>query len=95
MSEPQYVTVFVDDVIRESESGLALLCEIEGERVWLPRGQLREPEMVEIGYSGNLEITRWIADEKNLLIGFMIVMLRPAIISSRSQSFGTPCRRAW
>lgn len=61
-----YVTIIIDNVIRESASGLAVLCEIDGEEVWMPRGQFAEPETVDVGESGGFQVTKWIADEKEL-----------------------------
>lgn len=46
----------------------ALLVEVDGEEVWLPRSQIveDESEALEEGDTGTLAITQWIAREKGL-----------------------------
>lgn len=52
--------------IRETE--FALLVEIDGEEVWMPKSQIQdESEVTEPGDEGALVVTEWIAREKNLI----------------------------
>lgn len=63
-----YFAVHVDEVIRESKSGAALLLRISDEEIWIPRSQIREPEEADVGRCDfDLEITEWIAKEKDLI----------------------------
>ncbi len=66
MGDSRYVSVFVDEVVRESDSGLALLLSIDGGEYWIPRSQIREPEVLSVGDSAEVEITKWIADDKEI-----------------------------
>lgn len=50
------------------ETGAAILCKIGEDEVWIPRSQLGDDSHVnEEGDVGTLEITEWIAIEKNLV----------------------------
>ncbi len=64
MEEPE---IFFD-VIVIAETEKALLCNIEGEEIWIPKSQiLDESEVIEKGDEGSLIITQWIASEKGLV----------------------------
>lgn len=61
-------TVSIDDVeaVRETEN--ALLCNIGGEEVWIPKSQIHDDsEVFEEGHSGTLVIPEWLATEKKLV----------------------------
>lgn len=64
MEEPE---IFFDvTVIAETEK--ALLCDIEGEEIWIPKSQITDnSEVLEKGDKGMLIITQWIASEKGLV----------------------------
>lgn len=63
-----YTTVHVDEVIRESQSGAALLLRIGDDKVWIPRSQIREPEDADVGRCEfDIEVSEWIAKEKGLI----------------------------
>lgn len=60
----------IDDVrcLRETEK--ALLCEIEGEEVWLPKSQVHEDSEVfdaEEHSEGTLVVTAWLAEKQGWL----------------------------
>ncbi len=53
--------------LKEADSGLALLCEIDGEAVWIPHSQIDDDsEVFEEGHHGNLVISAWLAEQKGL-----------------------------
>lgn len=55
-------------VIRESASGAAILCLIDGEEHWIPQSQVHDDsEIWKPGDEGKLVITEWIALEKGLV----------------------------
>lgn len=48
-------------------SDKAILCEIDGEEVWIPQSQIDEDsEVWESGQEGTLVITAWLAKQKGL-----------------------------
>jgi len=57
--------------IKTSASGKAILVEMFGEDLWLPRSQMEDGgsdgEIEEIEQSGRLAISEWIANEKDLV----------------------------
>ena len=60
-------TVTIEDVSVVHETDNALLCNIEGEEIWIPKGQIDEDsEVYEEGTEGALVITEWIAKKKGL-----------------------------
>jgi hypothetical protein len=57
----------IDDVTVKRETEKALLCEIDGEEVWIPKGQIDDDsEVYEMGTEGTLIISKWIAEQKGL-----------------------------
>lgn len=53
-------------VIRDTEK--ALLVEIEGEEVWIPKKMIDDDsEVYKIGTEGTLVIPLWLAEEKDLV----------------------------
>lgn len=59
--------VTLSDVTVEHETDQALLCEIHGEKVWIPKSQITDDsEVYEAGTEGDLVITHWIAEKKGL-----------------------------
>jgi len=59
---------YFDDVEVVAETPKALLCDIDGEKVWIPKSQMGdESEVWMEGDSGLLVISDWIAGEKGLL----------------------------
>ena len=60
------VTVLHETDPGESGSG-SLLCDVEGEEVWIPKSQIHDDsEVYEDGTDGDLVISRWIAEKKGL-----------------------------
>jgi hypothetical protein len=50
------------------ETAMALLCEIDGKQVWIPKSQIDDDsEVWEEGQSGELIINEWLAKEKGLI----------------------------
>jgi hypothetical protein len=46
----------------------ALLCEIDGKQVWIPKGQIDDDsEVWEEGQEGVLVVSQWIAEAKDLV----------------------------
>lgn len=61
----KYVTIDFEEILEESPN--ALLVNIENEEVWIPRSQIEEGQKVDVGDCyGELSITQWIAEKKNL-----------------------------
>jgi hypothetical protein len=54
--------------IRLSDSGAALLCDIDGEEVWIPVSQIDDDsEIFEEGHEGKLVVSEWLATQKGLI----------------------------
>jgi hypothetical protein len=66
-----HVKVFVSEVLRESNSGLAILVvQREGdEEVWVPKSQLKDGYYPDVGRGGTIEIPEWLAEEKGFEYG--------------------------
>jgi hypothetical protein len=63
----EYVTVEVERVKRESQSGLAVLLVIDGRDIWVPRLVIREPEMVDAGATKiDVEIAQWFVEKEDI-----------------------------
>ena len=63
-------TVEFHDVTVVRASGKALLCNIEGEDIWMPKSQITDDSEVfddDEHSKGTLIVTRWIAEQKNLV----------------------------
>lgn len=61
-------TVDFAGVVCKRETDAALLCEIEGEDIWIPKSQIHDDsEVYEEGHSGTLIVSEWIAKQKNLI----------------------------
>ena len=63
MSE-QTVSLSVDVVEKETEK--AYLFVVGGEKIWMPKGQIRNGEVSEGDKELVVEITKWIAEQKGL-----------------------------
>jgi hypothetical protein len=49
-------------------SDKALLCLIDGEQIWIPQSQITDDsEVFEAGGTGDLVITKWLAEQKELI----------------------------
>ena len=60
----RWVEISGVEVMHETDK--ALLCEIQGEEVWIPKSQLGdESEVKQGGDSGTLVVTRWLAEQKD------------------------------
>lgn len=56
------------DAISIAETDSAVLCEIDGEQIWIPKSQIDDDsEVWENGQEGVLVMTEWIAEQKGLL----------------------------
>ena len=61
----RYVEVEVDECLRTTDA--AALLVIDGEEHWVPFSQIEDNgEPLEEGYSGQLYLTRWICDQKEI-----------------------------
>ena len=61
-------TVEIEDVLVLRETEKAILCEIAGAEVWIPLSQVDDDsEVWQEGDEGTLTITRWIAEQKELV----------------------------
>jgi len=59
--------ICVEDASCEKETGAAILVEIDGESVWVPKSQIHEDsEVYEEDTSGNLIVSKWWGKEKGL-----------------------------
>ena len=57
-----------EDVTALRETEMALLCEIDGKQVWIPKSQIHEDsEVYKMGTEGELVIPQWLAEEKELV----------------------------
>lgn len=66
VSRQEYVTFEGVEVIRETTD--ALLCQIEGKEIWMPKSQLSEESEVRgDGDKGDLVCSEWIANQKGLI----------------------------
>jgi len=55
------------DALCIHETDLALLVEIEGEEVWIPKSQIEDDsEVMEKGDEGTLVVSGWFADKEGL-----------------------------
>lgn len=65
MSSSRYVEVEVYECLRTTAAAALLI--IEGEEHWVPFSQIEDNnEPLKEGYSGQLYLTRWICDQKNI-----------------------------
>lgn len=65
MSASSYVYVQVDRIVRETDK--ALLCDIGGEEMWLPKSQIADADDYCDGDEDvEIAITDWLAKEKGL-----------------------------
>lgn len=61
----RYVEVEVDDCLRTTDA--AALLVIDGDEHWVPFSQIEDNgEPLEEGFSGELYLTRWICDQKEI-----------------------------
>ncbi len=67
MSCPSGCVEFGDvEVLAESDK--AVLCDVEGEEVWIPKSQIHDDsEVYAADTSGRLVVTEWIARQKGIL----------------------------
>lgn len=59
-------TIVVVELVKV-ETAKAFLMEIDGKDYWIPKSQVEDADAIGEGFSGDVEITTWIAGEKNLL----------------------------
>lgn len=60
--------VELDDVTCKAETDKALLCDIDGEEIWIPLSQVDDSSEVQSkGDEGTLIITKWCAEQKGLV----------------------------
>lgn len=66
MSQSGYVHLEDVDIIKETDSAFLLVIE-DGERVWLPKSQVANPDDYSEGDEGvSISVTEWIADQKGI-----------------------------
>lgn len=59
--------VRIEDVVVKKQTDKALLCEINGDDVWIPQSQIDDDsEVWNEGDEGTLVISQWIAEQKEL-----------------------------
>ncbi len=59
--------VFIDDVVCLRATDKALLCDVFGEEMWIPRSQILDSsDVCEEGDTGLLHITEWFSELKGL-----------------------------
>jgi len=57
-----------EDVTVVRETDAAILCDIDGDEVWIPKSQIHDDsEVYEMSTSGTLIIPEWLAVEKELV----------------------------
>lgn len=65
MSYSNYVTIMVDEILRETDA--AFLLEIDGDEFWIPKSQVANPSDYEMGDKEcSMSVTEFIAREKGL-----------------------------
>lgn len=61
-------TVEFTNVSAKRETDLALLCEIDGDEIWIPKSQIAAESDVQGAHDkGTLIVKEWIAREKGLI----------------------------
>ena len=61
------MAVELTDVEAKKETEKAILCDIDGKEMWIPKSQIDDDsEVFEEGHYGTLIITDWIAEQKEL-----------------------------
>jgi hypothetical protein len=51
-----------------SETAKAILVDVEGEEVWIPKSMIHDDsEVFRQGHTGTLIVSRWIAEQKGLV----------------------------
>ena len=61
-------TVELEDVAVEAETDLALLCNIDDKKHWIPKSVVREDsEVSSEGDTGTMVIMRWFAEKEGLV----------------------------
>lgn len=65
MSQSRFVTIKVEEVIRETDEAFLFL--VDGSEVWLPKSQIEDVTQCTTGYYDlELSVTRWICEQKDL-----------------------------
>ena len=66
--ESDYEDVEIEDVEVIAATEKAILCLIDGKQHWIPQSQIQpDSEVWKRGDKGTLVISRWIAEQKELL----------------------------
>ena len=61
----RYVHLDVEEILRETDKAFLLL--VEGEEIWIPKGQIANPGDYSEGDSNcTVSITEWIANQKGI-----------------------------
>ena len=64
-----FADIEIEDVEVIADTEKAILCVIEGKQHWIPQSQVREDsEVWKKGDKGTLIISRWIAEQKDIVI---------------------------
>lgn len=69
MTRREREPVHIHDVTAIRDSGKALLCNIDGDEIWIPHSQVHDDSEVfdaEENAEGTLVITAWLAEQKGL-----------------------------
>lgn len=56
---------FYAEVLHETE--MAVLCEVDGDEVWIPRSVIEDGEDLETGDTGDIEVAEWFAIKEGLV----------------------------
>lgn len=62
------VSIRFDKIVRESDSGKAVLVVFDGDDVWVPRSQFAAPESLVMGsVNVSAEVATWFAEKEGLI----------------------------
>ena len=65
MGESRWIHIDFDDITKETDNAFLVVLE-DGEQVWLPKSQISDADDYEVGDSGTMSITEWIAEQKGI-----------------------------
>ena len=61
-----YVTVLVTEI--KAATDAALLCEIDGSEIWLPKSQIEDGDEIEVGEEDiEINVAGWLAEQEGLV----------------------------
>ena len=57
-----YVAIEIDEIIAATDK--AVLCDIDGEEIWIPRSVIDGGDSLDIGDNGEIEVAEWFAKKE-------------------------------